>query len=87
MLGLQAVVPGFLERYGAAMASDEVAFYERLGSGTANWFAARPAPRTLVHSDFRPDNLLFSRDDDAPAVAVVDWQGFTPATGCRTCRS
>jgi Ser/Thr protein kinase RdoA (MazF antagonist) len=80
-LGLEAVVPGFLERYGAALASDEIAFYERLGPGAANWFAARPAPRTLVHSDFRPDNLLFSRDDEAPAVAVVDWQGFTRGNG------
>ena len=78
--GLQHVVPGFLDRYGPAFASDEVAFYERFGQSVGNWFAARPAPRSLVHSDFRPDNLLFSREEVAPKVAVVDWQGFT--RGC-----
>jgi aminoglycoside phosphotransferase (APT) family kinase protein len=29
-----------------------------------------------VHSDYRPDNLLFSHEE-TPSVAVVDWQGFS----------
>ena len=30
-----------------------------------------------MHSDFRPDNLMFGIDDDGrPTVAAVDWQGF-----------
>jgi hypothetical protein len=78
--GLRAVVPGFLDRYGAAFAPDEVAFYERFGESAGSWFAARPAARSLVHSDYRPDNLLFSPDASAPEVAVVDWQGFS--RGC-----
>ena len=77
--GLQMVVPGFVDRYGAALAPDEVAFYERFGDGAGNWFAARAPRRTLVHSDYRLDNLLFSRGP-APLVAVVDWQGF--GRGC-----
>jgi hypothetical protein len=80
VVGLQAVVPGFIDRYGAAFAPDEVAFYERFGASVGNWFAARPARRSVMHSDFRPDNLLFSPEAVAPAVAVVDWQGFT--RGC-----
>ena len=79
--GLQAVVPGFIERYGAAFAPDEVAFYERFGKEAGNWFAARTTPRSLVHSDFRPDNLLFSVDEVEPTVAVVDWQGFSRGWG------
>ncbi len=78
--GLQAVVPGFIDRYGAAFAPDEVEFYERFGASVGNWFVARPARRSVVHSDFRPDNLLFSRDESPSKVAVVDWQGFT--RGC-----
>ena len=86
--GLQAVVPGFLDRYGAAFAPDEVAFYERFGQSAGNWFAARPAGRTLVHSDFRPDNLLFSAPRQTPTVAVVDWQGFMRGSrDVATCRS
>lgn len=80
VVGLQAIVPGFIDRYGAAFAPDEVEFYERFGASVGNWFAARPARRSVVHSDYRPDNLLFSRDEVAPKVAVVDWQGFT--RGC-----
>jgi hypothetical protein len=84
--GLGAVVPGFLDRYAAAFAPDEVRFYERLGGSAANWFAARPAARTLAHSDFRPDNLLFSDGlssdgNSHPSVAVVDWQGFQRGSG------
>ena len=30
-----------------------------------------------MHADFRPDNFLFGRADDAPALAVVDWQTLT----------
>ena len=70
------MVPGFLDRYAATFAPDEVAFYERFGESAGNWFAARPAGRSLVHSDYRPDNLLFSQEE-TPSVAVVDWQGFT----------
>ena len=38
VVGLQGVVPGFLDRYGATFAPDEVGFYERLGgrSGTGS---------------------------------------------------
>ncbi len=77
---LRAVVPGFVDRYGHAFAPDEVEFYERLGADARGWIDARPASRSLVHSDYRPDNLLFGRDPVAPAVAVVDWQGF--GRGC-----
>ncbi len=78
---LQAVVPGFVERYGHAFAPDEVDFYERLATSARGWIEARPKARSLVHSDFRPDNLMFGIDDDGrPTVAAVDWQGF--GRGC-----
>jgi aminoglycoside phosphotransferase (APT) family kinase protein len=79
--GLTIAVPGFLDRYGAALAPDEVDFYERFARGAGSWFAARAAAHTLVHSDFRPDNLLFSVDGPVegsdPPVAAVD-----AAIGC-----
>jgi ecdysteroid kinase len=79
--GLAVAVPGFLDRYGAALARDEVDFYERFAAGAGSWFAARAPAHTLVHSDFRPDNLLFSVDGSGPAVATVDWQGFSRGNG------
>jgi aminoglycoside phosphotransferase (APT) family kinase protein len=41
---------------------------------------ARPGgPRTIVHADFRLDNLLFTPDDPAPVV--VDYQTITWGSG------
>jgi hypothetical protein len=97
--GLGVAVPGFLDRYAAAFAPDEVAFYEGFAGSAGNWLAARAPAHTLVHSDFRPDNLLFSVDGpfdglfsvdgpfdradarSGPAVAAVDWQGFSRGNG------
>jgi aminoglycoside/choline kinase family phosphotransferase len=78
---LQAVVPGFVERYGPQLAADEVEFYERLTTSARGWIEARPQSHSLVHSDYRPDNLMFGRDSAGrPTVAAVDWQGF--GKGC-----
>ena len=65
------MVPGFLERYASSLPDDAVALTERyvplLGAA-----AADPAPRTVVHQDFRNDNLLFG--GPGGRVCVVDWQ-------------
>lgn len=39
------------------------------------------APATLLHGDYRLDNLLIGGPDDDYELAVVDWQG------CRTGRA
>lgn len=39
------------------------------------------APRTLVHGDFRLDNLFFSTDKDGAALATVDWQVVSKSKG------
>ena len=36
----------------------------------------RTGDRCLIHSDFRPDNMLFNRSDPNAPVTVVDWQSF-----------
>jgi aminoglycoside phosphotransferase (APT) family kinase protein len=78
---LEGVVPGFVDRYGHAFAPDEVDFYERLATSARGWIEDRPTAHSLVHSDFRPDNLMFGSDDAGqPTVAAVDWQGF--GKGC-----
>ena len=79
-LGIAGVVPGFLERYAHAFAPEEIDFFERLAAQSAAWYAARPVPRTVIHADYRPDNLLFAPAGAPPAVAAVDWQGFMPGS-------
>jgi hypothetical protein len=44
---------------------------ERFGGCLSDWSASLAGPRSLVHHDYRLDNLLFSPDG---AVWVLDWQ-------------
>lgn len=68
-------VRGWLERYEAAKTDDSPA----LGS-LADWLIARlpssPAP-TIVHNDFKLNNLLLAPGALVPVVAVLDWEMTT----------
>jgi hypothetical protein len=65
-----ALFPGFVDRYRERLPADVLAIAERLVGSLEPYLANRPRPWTLVHCDFRLDNLLFG----GPRVAVVDWQ-------------
>jgi hypothetical protein len=43
----------------------------------AAWARGRPDPFSLVHSDYRLDNLLFAPPGAAEPVVAVDWQVLT----------
>lgn len=63
-------LPGFLERYTARLSPDVVDLVERFVPTLAAYVAGQRGPRTVVHGDFRNDNLLFGGE----RVCVVDWQ-------------
>jgi hypothetical protein len=73
------VLPGFLERYGEHLTSAHVALLESFVPRLGDWMARPRGPRTLVHADFRLDNLLFTPGEPAPAV--VDYQTVTWGSG------
>ncbi len=66
------VLPGFLERYGDRLRTEHVALIEAFIANLGPWLGARAGPSTLVHGDFRLDNLLFPRGPARPVV--VDFQ-------------
>lgn len=79
MAGLYSMVfPGFVERYAERLGSDVVAVGERLGAAIESWFTSFQTATTLVHGDYRLDNMLFGTSPAAP-LTVVDWQ--TAAVG------
>ncbi len=79
MAGLyEMVFPGFVDRYASRLGADVVALGERLGSSIASWFTSFETAPTLVHGDYRLDNMLFGTTPAAP-LTVVDWQ--TAAVG------
>ena len=62
--------PGSVERYAGRVEPDVAALAERFVGGLDRYLAHRPLPWTVVHGDFRLDNLMFGGE----RVAVLDWQ-------------
>ncbi len=73
------VLPGFLERYGERLDPAHVALLEAFAPRLGDWMRRPRGPRTVLHADFRLDNLLFTPDDPAPVV--VDYQTITWGSG------
>ena len=71
---LEAMIPGYLERYESRLAPEVVDVIRRYPKAIAA-SSAYAGPTTLVHNDYRNDNLLFGGD----RVCVLDWQ--TVASG------
>jgi hypothetical protein len=80
---LTVLWPNFVARYGDDLDDDVVAMGSRFIAGLGAYYAHRPEPHTVIHNDFRLDNLLFGTPEGGPPVAVVDWQtvGGGPALG------
>ena len=76
--GLQAMLtmlwPNFVERYGDQLDDDVVAMGHRFIAALPAYYGHRPEPHTVIHNDFRLDNLLLGTAAGGPPVAVVDWQ-------------
>ena len=74
LAGMYALLfPGFVERYGERLGAEVVAVGEGLGTVLEHWFTSFRTPGTLIHGDYRLDNMLFGTDPAAP-LTVVDWQ-------------
>jgi hypothetical protein len=62
--------PRFIERYGSHLDDTVIAATERFAARAARYGEGARTPETVVHGDFRADNLLFGPG----RVAVLDWQ-------------
>lgn len=68
---------GFLERYGSRLARDEVGMLEAAAGADGVMFRLLGDVFSLVHIDYRLDNLLIDSRDTPPRISVVDWQSVT----------
>ena len=75
----RAQLPGFVDRYGAELAGDECRIIQQLGENDDSPLVADGLPDvfSLIHVDYRLDNLLFTSNDAGIDVAAVDWQSIT----------
>ncbi len=65
---------GFCERYDGRLDADTIALGERFVPDVARYYASARGAETIVHGDYRLDNLLFGDPSGDTPVAVVDWQ-------------
>ena len=74
---MRQVFPGFLERYADRLDPQARRVGEEFVRDAGGYFRRTLPHRTVVHGDFRLDNLLFR----AASVGVVDFQTVTHACG------
>jgi fructosamine-3-kinase len=75
---LTDLYPRFKQRYADRLEPGTLSLIEDFLPKVASYLAASDEPRTIVHGDFRADNLLFG----ATRPVVLDWQtaGFGAGT-------
>jgi hypothetical protein len=71
---------GFCARYGDRIEADARRVGERLVERHDRYTDYYQGPKSLVHIDFRPDNMMFATPAGGRPVTVVDWQSL--AFGC-----
>jgi fructosamine-3-kinase len=67
---LARLYPGFRQRYASELEPGTMELIEAFLPRAESYLAATDEPRTLVHGDFRADNLLFGTG----RPVVLDWQ-------------
>jgi hypothetical protein len=71
-------LPGFIDRYGAHLAADEIAIIKRVGEVESSPLSADfPDVFSLTHVDYRLDNLMIDVSGAELGVTAVDWQSIT----------
>jgi aminoglycoside/choline kinase family phosphotransferase len=77
-----ASIPGFRQVFAHALEAEHEDLIARFGDATPELldrFAAMP--HTIVHFDYRADNLFFDGEGDADAVRIIDFQASSKGGG------
>lgn len=75
---LDLVWPQFVDTYRDCCPGDSLQTVERARHGLSDELRRMPVPPTVVHADFRPDNLFFGGGGE---LVPVDWQAPARAQG------
>lgn len=65
---------GFQHRYAEVLEPEALAVGHKLFDNLDAYFAPNDTPITLIHGDYRLDNLLFTPGETPHLAGVVDWQ-------------
>lgn len=80
VLFIEMGTPAFLDRYKDRLSAEDAEILQGFASRVRRWVELCPPTRTLVHGDYRLDNLMFEPRPDGIRVSAVDWQ--TLSVGC-----
>lgn len=79
-LYIEMGTPVFIERYADRLSREDAETLRQFAANVRRWMELRPAVSTLVHGDYRLDNLMFADVGGSVGVTTVDWQ--TLSVGC-----
>jgi aminoglycoside phosphotransferase (APT) family kinase protein len=65
---------GFTDRYSDRIDADVLELAQRMLTKLAAMYDLGDRPKTVQHSDYRLDNMLFGTAEGGPPIAIVDWQ-------------
>ena len=71
----------FRERYADSLEPEFMAICEELNEAKDHWFGRESETKSIVHGDFRLDNMLFDIKGGAEPIAVLDWQTVALGNG------
>lgn len=69
---LTGAIPQFVEHFATSLGPEDEATIATVPSNLVDWITARLDRFTLIHGDYRPDNLMFM--PDGSIVTTLDWQ-------------
>lgn len=78
---LPGLVNGFVERYRGNLEAEYIRMVHRLLPVYPEVLMDMRSPRTVVHGDFRLDNMLFDVKNQARSVTILDWGTVSFACG------
>lgn len=78
---LRSVFAGFAARFSSLVGAEVLELGSRLVENIDGYDRAFPKNETVVHRDFRLDNLLFTETATGTKVKVVDWQTASISAG------
>jgi aminoglycoside phosphotransferase (APT) family kinase protein len=79
-LYIELGTPAFIDRYKERLSEEDAGTLRSFAAGVRRWLEISPPEKTLVHGDYRLDNLMFETTGEGITVAAVDWQ--TLSVGC-----
>jgi aminoglycoside/choline kinase family phosphotransferase len=78
---LRSVFSGFVTRFSSQVSAEVLELGNLLVQNIDGYDLAFPNNETIVHRDFRLDNLLFTESANGTNVIVVDWQTVSISAG------